>query len=214
MIRFHASLALTAAVALSSAAQATVLIDNFSGRGLPEETVHAYDTSSYAKGRQQAASQIQLNSKVKLNALAFASLNTNGFTPMVGSTQGAVLCVYADAAGRPGAVVALQKVAAKVTAVYPFPTTPGYVDVEYQTDVNLGGALRAGKYWMAILGPDNFQLAFDPSDAARNTAVVRTLPGTWKFIGIGAAQVRLEGTAAGLLAAAPKKPASNNVCAP
>lgn len=214
MIQLRSSLALSAALALSSAAQATVLIDTFSSRGLPEETVHAYDTSSYAKGRQQAASLIQLNSKVKLNALAFAGLNTNGFKPLVGSTQGAVLCVYADAAGRPGPVVAVQKVAAKVTAVYPYPSITDFVDVEYKTDVNLGGALRAGKYWMAILGADNFQLAFDPSDAARDTAAVRTLPGTWKFIGIGAAQVRLEGTAAGLLAAAPKKPASNNVCAP
>lgn len=219
MTRFRSTLALAAALAISSAAQAEVLIDTFSDRGLLGEVAHGYDVSSSTKGLQQMASKIQLTRKVNLDKLAFASLNLAPTQPLVGSSLNAVLCVYADAAGRPGSVIATQALVAKVTAVHLAPELGwapelGTSDVDYQANLNLNGALKAGKYWLAILGPGQFQLAFDISDAARNTAVVRTKPGSWRAIGSGAAQVRLEGTAAGLLTPAPKKVPSNSVCAP
>ncbi|MDI1257998.1 hypothetical protein [Aquabacterium sp.] len=151
------TLLLSAVSMVCVAAQAATIIDTLSLRNPPELggwsgfwTESAMTPSTAG----QVSSLIQVNQATLLSKIEWTGLNS-------ASKRLFTLCVYSDAGAGPDKLIAEQVLLARTTGTL---TAGDATDTFHAAAVNLGGSLKAGKYWVSVLGLNKFAIGMDGPD--------------------------------------------------
>ena len=166
-------LLLSAVSMVSVAAQAATIMDTLSSRNPPELggwsgiwTESAMTPSTAG----QLTSLIQVDQATMLNKIEWTGVNS-------ASKRLFTLCVYSDAGAGPDKLIAEQVLLARTTKTL---TVGDTTDTFHAASINLGGSLKAGKYWVSVLGLNKFAIGLDGPDrltgsggAARQSATAQ-----------------------------------------
>lgn len=171
------TLLLSAVSMVCAAAQAATIIDTLSSRNPPELggwsgiwTESAMTPSTAG----QLTSLIQVSQTTLLSKIEWTGLNS-------ADKRLFTLCVYSDAGTGPNKLIAEQVLLARTTKTL---TVGGTTDTFHAASVNLGGSLKAGKYWVSVLGLNKFGIGLDGPDRLTGAggAVRQSATAPWQVL--------------------------------